>query len=94
MSSKRIKVESSRLNASLENRLMSGKEYEVYNKPVMKDTTAKKNNNAPVPIELCLYLLNTDLSYSLSLEELGRYVVILQETFLLFTLEVEYNEKL
>ena len=48
-----------------------------------KDGTAKKKDITPVPVELWLCLLNTNLSYSLSLEEWGRYVVILQEKFLL-----------
>ena len=88
MASKRNRVENSRLNVSLEIRLnsMSGKIYEVYNKPVAKDSTAKKKDITPVPVELWLYWLNTHLSYSLSLEEWGRYVVILQEKFLLLHL--------
>ena len=85
MASKRNRVENSRLNAFLEIRLnsMSGKMYEVYNKPVAKDSTAKKKDITLVPVELWIYWLNTNLSYSLSLGDWGRYVVILQEKFLL-----------
>ena len=82
---KRRKTYTSRLNVSLEGKLayMSGKVYEMYPKSVAEGGTAKKKDDAPVPVELWLYWLNAGLSYSFSLEDWRKSVVVLQEKFLL-----------
>ena len=83
--SKRRKSDTSCLNVSLEVKLsgMSGNVYEVYPKTVADGGTAKKKDDAPVPVELWLYWLNAGLSYSFSLEDWRKSVVVLQEKFLL-----------
>ena len=83
--SKRRKSYTSRLNVSLEVQLagMSGKVYDMYPKTVADGGTAKKKDDAPVPVELWLYWLNAGLGYSFSLKDSSKSVVVLQEKFLL-----------
>ena len=78
--SKRRKSDTSCLNVSLEVKLsgMSGNVYEVYPKTVADGGTAKKKDDAPVPVELWLYWLNAGLGYSFSLKDSSKSVVVLQ----------------
>ena len=82
---KRRRRQSSCLDPCLEAKLKtrSGKVYEAYPKPLMKEGIVKKKDDAPVPIELWLYWLDAGLDYSVSLDDWNKNVVILQEKFLL-----------
>ena len=55
----------------------------MHSKSLKNTRTAKKKDDAPVPVELWMYWLNTGLTSPLSMDQWHTHAVVLQEMFLL-----------
>ena len=62
---------------------MDGNLDELNSKVKSCDSVSKKRDDAPIPIVCWLYWLNSGLEYDISPSDWNKYVVVLQERFLL-----------
>ena len=62
---------------------MDGNLEELNSKVKSCDSVSKKRDDAPIPIVCWLYWLNSGLDYDISPVDWNKYVVVLQERFLL-----------
>ena len=62
---------------------MDGNLEELNSKVKSCDSISKKRDDAPIPIVCWLYWLNGGLTYDISPADWNKYVVVLQERFLL-----------